>query len=140
MVPRFVIAVHHPALREEMRRRLALHGFDVAVAANGLQCIERLQEGLPTVLVLDPHIQWGGGDGVLDWLRLAEPFSKIAVVLVNDGNGDEISSRLRPLIRGYRHFPCGLQEMSDFIDSLEQHARQLGSESPMMPDYVESPS
>lgn len=140
MLPRFVIAVHNPALREELRRFLALRGFDVVVSANGLQCIERLQEGLPTVLVLDPHIQWGGGDGVLDWLQKEAPFTNVTVVLANGGNYDDIPQRLHSLIDDCHQCPGSLHDLQQFIACLEQHAWRLSSEPLQSTGHIGSPS
>lgn len=129
MLPRFVLAVHQPVVREEMRRFLAGRGFEVAVAADGLQCIERLQDGLPTVLVLDPHLLWGGGEGVLEWLQDEDPFAEITVVLADGGNYDSIPVRLRSLIRDCHECPGGLHDMQEFVRCLEAHAWRRSSES-----------
>lgn len=39
--------------------------IDVVTAFNGLECVARLREQVPDVLVLEPQLPWGGGDGVL---------------------------------------------------------------------------
>lgn len=128
MLPRFLIAIHKPALREELRRFLAARGFHVAVAADGLQCIEQLREGLPTVLVLDPHIHWGGGNGVLDWLSDEAAFTEVTVVLANGAHLDDVPPRLRPLISQCHRCPGGLHDLQAFIGCLEQLAWRLGYE------------
>jgi CheY-like chemotaxis protein len=51
----------HPVYREP----LAEEGFDVVAALSGLECVDRLRERVPDVLVLEPQLPWGGGDGVL---------------------------------------------------------------------------
>lgn len=40
-------------------------GFSSRLASNGLECVAALRVFRPNVLVLDPNILWGGGDGVL---------------------------------------------------------------------------
>ena len=40
-------------------------GFELVTAASGLECVARLRERVPDVLVLEPQLPWGGGEGVL---------------------------------------------------------------------------
>ena len=44
---------------------LRQRGAIVTTASTGLECLERLRDFVPDVLVLDPELLWGGGDGVL---------------------------------------------------------------------------
>ena len=36
---------------------------------DGLDCLRKMRQTKPDVLVLDQEMHWGGGDGVLAWLR-----------------------------------------------------------------------
>jgi CheY-like chemotaxis protein len=47
-------------------------GFTTGFTSNGLDCVAVLRAFRPNVLVLDPNIPWGGGDGVLA-VRHEEP-------------------------------------------------------------------
>ena len=47
------------------RERLLQDGVELAVASNGLECLARLRRRPPDVLVLEPQLPWGGGEGVL---------------------------------------------------------------------------
>lgn len=40
-------------------------GFSTRLTSDGLDCVAMLRAFRPDVLVLDPNIPWGGGDGVL---------------------------------------------------------------------------
>jgi DNA-binding response OmpR family regulator len=51
----------HPVYREPLSRE----GFEVDMALSGLECVSRLRERVPDMLVLEPQLPWGGGDGVL---------------------------------------------------------------------------
>ncbi len=48
---------------------------EVLTALSGLECVDQLRQQAPDVLVLEPQLPWGGGDGVLammhDHLNLA---------------------------------------------------------------------
>ena len=37
----------------------------MTAALSGLECAARLRECVPDVLVLEPQLPWGGGEGVL---------------------------------------------------------------------------
>ena len=70
---RFLLASYSRHLRER--------GVNVSTAATGLECIERLRDAVPDVLVLDPALPWGGGDGVLAVVH-EEPALRPAVVMI----------------------------------------------------------
>src|SRR5438067_11067086 len=44
-------------------------GYEVEAASDGLDCLRKLRQVIPAVLVLDLELRWGGGDGVLARLR-----------------------------------------------------------------------
>lgn len=125
MLPRFLVAIHDSFLREQLRRFLETRNFDVAVAADGLQCLEQLREGEPTVLVLDARLQWGGSNGILEYLSDEEPFQAVTVVFADGEHVDDILPRLRPLISQSHRCPCGLQDMHGFLSCLERLAWQI---------------
>ena len=53
------------SLQPLYRERLMQEGFELATASSGLECVARLRERVPDVLVLEPQLPWGGGEGVL---------------------------------------------------------------------------
>jgi CheY-like chemotaxis protein len=119
MNTRFLIADRDPVVREDCRRCLSKRGHEVDVAANGLQCIDRLRMSCPTVLVLDPDIPWGGGDGVLEWLSREEPLNPLVVVLTNGHSQVHLPDRLLKLVTARLERPRALCELSDFVNRLE---------------------
>lgn len=58
--------------------------FVVEVASNGLECIARLRQLAPELLVLDLDLPWGGGDGVLAYLA-EEPSLRPKWILIVAG-------------------------------------------------------
>lgn len=87
MKPLLLIAEGNPELCEVYRKFLAERsflverGYDVGTATNGLKCVEKLRRLKPMVLVLDRELRWGGGDGVLAWLREQSDTTDVSVVL-----------------------------------------------------------
>jgi DNA-binding NtrC family response regulator len=76
-----LIAEGDAELCDVYRRFLAARGFTVETATNGLDCLEKLRRVKPTALVLDRNLHWGGGDGVLAWLREQDAPPDVPVVL-----------------------------------------------------------
>jgi DNA-binding response OmpR family regulator len=62
---RVLLAIADGALLEAYRDSLTTDGFTVATAADALECVSRLRGCRPDVLVLDPDLPWGGGEGVM---------------------------------------------------------------------------
>jgi DNA-binding response OmpR family regulator len=58
-------------------------GYEVEVAFDGLDCLEKLRRLGPVVLLLDLELRWGGADGVLAWLREQSHKSEVSVVLTS---------------------------------------------------------
>src|SRR5947209_7819685 len=66
------MASHRIVLADPDSPLVALHqsfltrrGYAVAVCADGLGCLELLRDFRPDLLVLDPDLPWGRGEGVL---------------------------------------------------------------------------
>lgn len=69
MMFRILLADSDPTLREIYARFFQAGGFDAHVAADGVACLRKLQEVEPDALVLEWELPWGGGEGILAWLR-----------------------------------------------------------------------
>jgi anti-anti-sigma factor len=63
---------------------LSRNGFKVATAANGLDCLARLRDFKPDVLVLDPEIAWGQGDDVLALMQEEADVPSVPVLILSD--------------------------------------------------------
>jgi adenylate cyclase len=56
-------------------------GYEVITSSGGLDCLRKLRVVTPTALLLDLGLPWGGGDGILAWLRDEYPAHDIPVIL-----------------------------------------------------------
>jgi DNA-binding response OmpR family regulator len=81
MKPTLLLAEGDAELCDVYRRFLTEHDYEVETAPDGLGCLEKLRRVMPAVLVLDRGLRWGGGDGVLAWLREQGVTSRVRVVL-----------------------------------------------------------
>lgn len=57
------------------------HGYTVHASSDGLACLSKLRQLMPAALILDLGLPWGGGAGVLDWLREERSMHDIPVIL-----------------------------------------------------------
>src|SRR5205823_2779004 len=64
-VHRVLIADSDRGLARLCRRALEGSGSAVETAADGLECLSRLRAFRPNLLVLEPELPWGSGEGVL---------------------------------------------------------------------------
>ncbi|MGE5193466.1 MAG: hypothetical protein ACM3U2_13310 [Deltaproteobacteria bacterium] len=74
-----------PLLRGIYRAYFPHFGFEVVTAGDGLECVGLLREFAPDALILSLELLWGGGDGVLSFVREQSQLQPIAVVLTTDG-------------------------------------------------------
>jgi chemosensory pili system protein ChpA (sensor histidine kinase/response regulator) len=87
MKPALLIVEGDATLCAIYQKYLTDHGYEVETARDGLSCLAKLRQAMPAVLVLDRELHWGGGDGVLAWLREQSLPSEVPVVLTSTGVG-----------------------------------------------------
>jgi len=90
MVPiRVLLADGDEWLLASYRAVLCRNGFDVATATNGLECVDQLRTFLPNVLVLEPEMLWGQGDGILALMQENDDVPQVPVLLLAARDGPE---------------------------------------------------
>ncbi len=67
---------------------LSCEGFAVLTTTNGLDCMLLLSKFHPDVLVLEPALPWGGGDGVLSRMFLDGAVPPVPVILIVGGRDE----------------------------------------------------
>lgn len=70
-------------LRDAYVQYLAGFGFEIDTAADGLECLSKLRQTRPDLLILDLELLWGGGEGVLAILREDNRLLQKQVVLTS---------------------------------------------------------
>lgn len=102
MRTQLVVATPSEFRREWYLTELAEFGFDVVAVSDGLECIERLREDHPDVLLLESSLQWGGADGILSARNEDPELLAIPVILMAvDGVSTEVYRLARFSVQGY---------------------------------------
>ena len=83
---RFLLASYSRHLRER--------GATVSTATTGLECVERLRDAVADVLVLEPSLPWGGGDGVLAVVHEEPALRPTVVMILAQGRNRSLLYRL----------------------------------------------
>jgi len=80
---RVLIADPDQALLTSYRDFLSQEGFQVATASTGLECVAELRTFAPDVLVLEPELPWGWGEGVLAVMHEGADVPRVPVMLLS---------------------------------------------------------
>ncbi len=116
---RILIADPDTFLLSEHGDYLRQCGATVATAADGLECLQRLRDFQPDVLVLEPAIPWGGGDGILAVLQDQPQFRPGFLLLLTHSQDRGLLYRLSPFkIDDYQIKPLTPQRLAERIGSL----------------------
>lgn len=119
MLVRVLIADPDEYLLDHYRNYLEQHGFKVATATTGVECVERLRECAPDVLVLEPSIHWGWGDGVLAMMHEESDIPLVPVIVLTYGRDRGVLYRLAPFkIDDYQVKPLRANRLAQRIRSL----------------------
>ncbi|HEY3965753.1 MAG TPA: response regulator [Planctomycetaceae bacterium] len=114
-----LIAVPDPVLMAEYRTALLYAGYPVGLAADGIQCLRRIREFRPGLIVLDVDLLWGGADGVMDVLQdePAEP-PRSVLVIGSRGSRSALYRVSRFAVTDYQLKPLSAQRLARRVDDL----------------------
>lgn len=90
-----LIAEPDGALRHVYQHFFSTHGFGVFTASDGVECVGKLRQSAPSLLVLDARLLWGGAEGVLASLRKGGGLRRIPVIMTGDDSAKGLSRRFR---------------------------------------------
>jgi carbon storage regulator len=96
MTIRILVADPDEFLISSYREHFSQHGAVVATATNALTCLAKLREFAPDVLVLEPSLLWGGGDGLLALMHEEPEIRPASVLLLTQGGNRSLLYRLSP--------------------------------------------
>jgi DNA-binding response OmpR family regulator len=85
-IMRVLIADRDENLLEDYGRFLASRDVETSLVTSSVDCTVCLQDSHPDVLVLDPGLLWGGGDGLLDRMYTERDLPEVPVILLVAGS------------------------------------------------------
>jgi carbon storage regulator len=128
---RILVADRDEFLVAAYREHLSRLGATVATAGTGLDCWERLRSFRPDVLVLDPAIPWGGGDGVLAVLHEEPSFRPASVLLLTQGGSRSLLYHLSSFrVDDYQAKPLSPRRLIERIAILRAAPDRLAEANP----------
>jgi CheY-like chemotaxis protein len=88
---RLLVVEDDPGIRTALRAGLELHGYEVAIAGNGLEALEALARLMPDLIVLDLALPSMSGQRFVEELtgKGLRPHLRIVVVSVNPDGHDQ---------------------------------------------------
>jgi DNA-binding response OmpR family regulator len=100
------------------RQYLSKHGYEVETSSHGLDCLRKLRQVTPAALVLDLELRWGGGNGILAWLREENPAHGIPIILTAPaGYPQAFASFIEPHVVDYLSKPFALPALLERVRS-----------------------
>ena len=124
MITQLLVAESDAFVREQCHSYFGNRGYQVELAADGLECLAALQRLPPDVLILELELLWGGGDGVLAYLRETRCRWPDTVILTATQVGDESPGRLAAPVKAVLKKPFSLAALSEALG----HARRGDTE------------
>ena len=92
------------------------------MALSGLECVARLRERVPDVLVLEPQLPWGGGDGVLAIMGDDPDLAAVPVMVLTSCRDPHVLDRVaRFPISDYHLKPLEPDRLAERLRSLCDH-------------------
>jgi len=117
-----LLAITRSKSRTEFGLDLNRNGFEVVTADNGLECLQIFQSFSPDVIVIEPELLWGGGDGVLDLIRDDPVLSDVPVlVLTANCNRTAIYSISQFSISDFWVQPIAPSQLTERVSLLADH-------------------
>lgn len=104
---------------------LAQEGFELRTANSGLECVAQLRQREPDLLVLEPQLPWGGGDGVLAIMGEAPRLASVPVMVLTACHDPEVLNRVaRFPVSDYQLKPLAPYRLAEKLRRLLHRARR----------------
>lgn len=107
-MPKVLLADDEPDLVEVVKMRLESEGYEVIVAKDGVDCLEKLEEDTPDVILLDQNMPRMNGIKTCVKIKEIPRLRHIPVILFTVTNIDEIRQRM-----------CGMSSFDYIADPMD---------------------
>jgi DNA-binding NtrC family response regulator len=127
LIKQLLIANSDAFVRDRCRRYFTNRGYQVELAADGLECLDALSRIPPDILVLEQELLWGGGEGVLACLREDRLGWPGAVILTSHELVVGPPRRLEPPVKALLQKPFSLGALFETVRRAQYGETQLAS-------------
>lgn len=112
------------SLQSSYREPLSQAGFELIAALSGLECLARLRERAPDVLVLEPQLPWGDGDGVLAMMGEIPELAIVPVLVLTSCRDPRVLEAVaRFPISDYQLKPLAAERLAGRLRTMLNHPR-----------------
>lgn len=126
MLIQLLVADSDPFIRERCRGYFGQRGYQVETAADALECLGLLHRIPPDVLVVERELLWGGGDGVLAYLRENRCRWPQTVILTTTQTNSDVP-RLQTPLKAVLKEPFSVATLFEAIRRAEHRETQLAA-------------
>ncbi len=117
-----LLADHDRLLLSAYGQHLTSCGARVSTARTGIECWEKLSQSVPDLLVLEPELLWGGGDGVLALLDEQPVYRPTLIMLLTHNRNRSLLYRSSSFkVDDYQTKPLTASRLTERIRSLLSH-------------------
>jgi len=94
-------------------------GMQVHAADTGLECLERIRNDKPDLLILETYLLWGGVDGVLTLCNEEDLLKTMSIIVIDVGHDSGQTYRLGvfPIANYWKRYPTVI-EISRAINAI----------------------
>ncbi|MFZ1933908.1 MAG: response regulator [Thermoguttaceae bacterium] len=112
------------SLRPVYRGPLFEEGFELVTATSGLECVTRLRERSPDVLVLEPQLPWGGGEGVLAIMGEVPQLATVPVMVLTSCRDPRLLEAVERFpVSGYQLKPLAAERLAVRLRAILAHPK-----------------
>ncbi len=126
MLSKVLIVDDQPEIRRLWQVNLAARSYDVVVAADGRECLEKVESERPDIILLDLSMPVLSGWAVLEALKGSAAVKNTAVIVLTGWADEEVHRQARQMgATGALVKPFGIDEL---LVSMELAAREVALE------------
>jgi len=119
MSKKILVVDDDPVVGILVNEYLSAHGFDIEVLTNGTDCLERLRQELPDILILDLIMPDMTGVQVLQNIRSDSATKALPVILMSaDSHSDSLVGQYECTADCYVEKPFDVRRILEAIRSL----------------------
>ncbi|MDA0659224.1 MAG: response regulator [Planctomycetota bacterium] len=124
-----LVADDSRTLRTHVRRTLIEAGFEVEIAEDGIQALQRIRERCPAVAIVDINMPGTDGFGVLGSLKaMGHPFDALPIILLTRDQSQALET-LGAQVGAFLHKPVSPRVLVETVANLttNEHWKPAGN-------------